>query len=95
VPDGQFVIVGYHPFFLMNGLPTHFHRQSDDAPLTIESYVHLMSDHVRAAHLAGWTLIEMEEGVVDDDWLAAKPKWARYRNRPISFAMCWSRREWR
>src|SRR5262245_21218104 len=23
---GMFVIVGYHPFFLLNGLPTHFHR---------------------------------------------------------------------
>ncbi|MBI2761677.1 MAG: SAM-dependent methyltransferase, partial [Chloroflexi bacterium] len=25
----------------------------------------------------------------DDDFLALKPKWARYRNQPISFAVVW------
>jgi SAM-dependent methyltransferase len=88
---GELVIVGYHPFFLLNGLPTHFHRSSDGEPLTIESHIHLMSDHVRAAHSAGWTLIEMEEGIVDDEWLSAKPKWAKYRQRPVSYAMVWRR----
>jgi SAM-dependent methyltransferase len=88
---GAFVIVGYHPFFLLNGLPTHFHRSEDGEPLTIESHIHLMSDHVRAATAAGWTLIEMEEGIVDDEWLAAKPKWAKYRQRPVSYAMVWRR----
>jgi SAM-dependent methyltransferase len=86
---GELVIVGYHPFFLLSGIPTHFHRSSDDEPLTIESHIHLMSDHVRAAHAAGWTLIEMEEGIVDDEWLAAKPKWEKYRLRPVSYAMVW------
>jgi hypothetical protein len=75
----------------MNSQPTHFHRQADDAPMTIESYVHLTSDHVRAAHEAGWTLAEMHEGVVDAEWLAAKPKWEKYRNRPMSFAMVWKK----
>lgn len=86
---GHFVIVGYHPFFLLSGIPTHFHRPADNEPLAIESYIHLMSDHVRAARLAGWTLAEMEEGVVDDDWIAAKPKWEKYRLRPVSYAMVW------
>jgi SAM-dependent methyltransferase len=88
---GELVIVGYHPFFLLNGLPTHFHRSSDGEPLTIESHIHLMSDHVRAALAAGWTLAEMEEGIVDDAWLTAKPKWAKYRQRPVSYAMVWRR----
>ena len=43
---GQFVIVGYHPHFLLTGVPTHFHRSSDNEPLTIRSYVHLFADHV-------------------------------------------------
>ena len=86
---GTFVIVGYHPFFLLNGLPTHFHRVDNGEPLTIESHIHLISDHVRAARAAGWTLIEMEEGVIDDDWLRAKPKWAKYRQWPVSYAMVW------
>jgi hypothetical protein len=42
--------------------------------------------------LAGWTLAEMDEGVVDDAWLAKKPKWERYRLHPVSFAMIWRKR---
>jgi hypothetical protein len=33
----------------------------------------------------------MDEGVVDDEWLAAKPKWAKYWQRPVSYAMVWGR----
>jgi SAM-dependent methyltransferase len=90
-PAGVFVVVGYHPHFLMNGIPTHFDRR-DGEPVAIESYVHLLSDHVKTAQRAGWTLLEMDEGVVDDAWIAKKPKWERYRFHPVSFAMVWRRR---
>jgi hypothetical protein len=33
----------------------------------------------------------MVEGVIDDDWLAAKPKWEAFRDHPISFAMAWQK----
>lgn len=85
---GQLVIVGYHPHFLMAGVPTHFDRAPGES-ITIRSHVHLMSDHVRAAGGAGWSLEEMDEGLVDDDWLRAKPKWATYAGLPVSFAMVW------
>jgi SAM-dependent methyltransferase len=91
-PAGVFVIVGYHPHFLMSGIPTHFKRP-DGEPVAIESYVHLFSDHAKAAHRVGWTLLEMDEGVVDDAWIAKKPKWERYRSHPVSFAMVWRKRE--
>lgn len=87
-PGGRFVLVGYHPWFLMSGMPTHFDRAPGD-PVAIESHVHLFADHVRAAHAAGWRLAEMEEAVIDDAWVAAKPKWADKRDRPISFALVW------
>jgi len=86
---GCFVIAGYHPHFLMLGIQTHFHRAHDHAALAIESYVHLLSDHVRAAHAAGWALAEMDEGIIDDAWLARKPKWETYRGHPVSFVMRW------
>ena len=89
--SGHFVIVGYHPHFLLSGVPTHFHRSSDDEPVTIRSYVHMFSDHVSAATAGGFTLVEMHERLVDDDWIASKPKWEKYRDRPTSFAMVWSR----
>jgi SAM-dependent methyltransferase len=87
---GTFVIVGFHPQFLMAGVPTHFDRGPDD-PVTIRSYVHLLSDHVKAARSRGWSLLEMEEGLVDDDWLAKDPKWGRHAGQAISFAMVWRR----
>jgi hypothetical protein len=85
-----FVIVGYHPYFLMNGIPTHFDSASGE-PIAIESYVHLFSDHVRAAHAAHWSLLEMHEQLVDDQWITKKPRWEPYRDWPISFAMVWRR----
>lgn len=88
---GRFVLVGYHPHFLMKGIATHFNSRSG-APVAIESHVHLMSHHVAAAHAAGFTLAEMVEGVVDDSWIARKPKWTALRNHPVSFAMVWERR---
>jgi SAM-dependent methyltransferase len=90
-PGGRLVIVGYHPQFLMAGVPTHF-EPAPGKPVTIRSYVHLLSDHVKAARAVAWSLLEMEEGLVDDAWLRRKPKWAIYRGLPISFAMVWGLR---
>ena len=89
-PGGYFVLVGYHPFFLLSGIPTHFNTASGE-PVTIQCYVHLLSDHIQAALAEGWTLREMHEGLIDDEWLAKKPKWSQYRNRPVSFAMVWQK----
>ena len=91
-PGGYFVLVGYHPFFLLNGIPTHFDSASGE-PLAIECYVHLFSDHVEAAHAAGWRLLEMREGLVDAAWLEHKPKWERYLAQPVSFALAWQLRD--
>jgi hypothetical protein len=33
----------------------------------------------------------MEEGLIDDAWLAKKPKWKAYHGVPISFAMVWEK----
>ena len=90
-PGGRFVIVGYHPFFLMIGIPTHFDR-ADGTPAAIEGRVHLFSDHVRAAQASGFALLEMAEGVIDDAWLAKKPKWERSRAiRSASPGLIWGR----
>jgi SAM-dependent methyltransferase len=86
--EGAFVLVGFHPYFLMTGIPTHFDRAPGE-PVTIRSYVHLLSDHVKSAHAAGWSLRELEEGVIDEDWVRKKPKWQVYFGLPVSFAMVW------
>jgi hypothetical protein len=85
---GTFVLVGFHPQFLMAGIPTHFDR-SPGEPVTIRSYVHLLSDHVKAGRALGWTLLELDEGLIDDAWLRKKPKWGTYFGMPVSFSMVW------
>ena len=90
-PGAAYVLVGFHPFFIMTaGMPTHF-QGADGEPLAIETHVHLLSDHVRAALAAGWQLAELHEQVIDDRWVETKPSWAAYRDVPISFAWVWRR----
>ncbi|MGE3182662.1 MAG: hypothetical protein AB7N71_13600 [Phycisphaerae bacterium] len=67
-------------------MPTHFQRASG-VSIAIETHVHLLSDHFKAAAAAGMTMREFEEGVIDDDWLARKPKWSAHRGKPVSFVM--------
>ena len=86
---GQLVLVGFHPHFIMaSGMPTHFDSATGE-PIAIETHVHLLSEHVTAGLAAGWTLEEMRERVIDDTWLALKPKWASLRGHPVTFAMAW------
>ena len=87
-PGGAFLLLGYHPFFLMNGVPTHYHRDDGEA-VTIRSYVHLFSEHFDAGTKAGLGLAEFRECVIDAAWLKTKPKWHKYLGWPVSFAMVW------
>jgi SAM-dependent methyltransferase len=87
--DGRFVVVGYHPFFIMaSGMPTHFDDASGQ-PVAIETYVHLPSEHVQAAQTVGFVATEMHEAMIDDEWIRRKPKWGKYQDWPISFAWAW------
>lgn len=90
-PAGLLVLVGYHPQFIMaSGMPTHFTNDSGEH-IAIETNVHLLSEHVMAALGADWTLVEMRERVIDEKWLALKPKWGRFRGQPFTFALVCSR----
>jgi SAM-dependent methyltransferase len=89
-PAGRFLLIGYHPFFIMNGMPTHFHRPGGEA-ITIETHIHLLADHFGAGRAAGLSLAQFRECVIDEEWLKTKPKWRPYLNWPISFAMVWER----
>jgi SAM-dependent methyltransferase len=86
--NGTFILLGYHPFFLMSGTPTHYHR-ADGQAVTIKSHVHLLSDHYRAGREAELNLVEFKERLIDEGWLLAKPKWRAYLHWPVSFVMVW------
>jgi SAM-dependent methyltransferase len=87
--DATFVLAAFHPHFIMvSGMPTHF-TNADGESVAISTTVHLVSDHVAAAVAAGWRLAEMREAIVDDHWVALKPRWERFRGHPISAAYVW------
>lgn len=89
---GRFVLVGFHPHFIIaSGMPTHFDDATSGESLAIETHVHMLSEHVAAGLGAGLTLAALHERVVDDEWVALKPQWERFRHHPISFAFVWSR----
>lgn len=87
--QGFFVLVGFHPYFIMAaGMPTHF-EHAVRGPVAVETHVHLLSEHVAAGRSAGLTLVEMHERAVDDEWVGLKPGWEKHRDWPISFACVW------
>ena len=87
--SGLLVVVGYHPFFIMaSGMPTHF-DSGDNEPVAIETHVHLPSEHMTAANSARLVAVELIEATIDDEWIGRKPKWAEYRDWPISFGWLW------
>jgi SAM-dependent methyltransferase len=90
--DGaRFVLIGYHPHFLLNGMPTHYHRPNGEA-VAVESYIHLLSEHVRAAHASPWRLADLDEWLIGDAWIAHKPSWEKWRDHPFSFCVVWEKR---
>lgn len=86
-PNGWFVVLDYHPFFLLRGIPTHF--RGANGPIAIENVVHLTSDHINSGIQNGWIPAEMHERVVDPQWAGEKPNLARHVNQPISFVVLW------
>ncbi|MBF6077101.1 class I SAM-dependent methyltransferase [Nocardia beijingensis] len=92
-PGARCVLVSYHPQFIMvSGMPTHYTDPSGE-PVAISTHLHLISEHLSAGLGAGWVLTEVAEALVDDAWLARKPKWAALRGHPFTLATVWSRRD--
>ena len=87
---GVFVLIDFHQFFLLQGIPTHFERASGES-VAIRNYVHFASDHVRAGLSSGFQLAEMQERIVDEEYVAKAPRMKSYLHRPIGFMMVWKR----
>jgi hypothetical protein len=46
---------------------------------------------VLSAREVGLRLLEMREEVIDEGWLALKPRWQPYVGVPLSFAFVWQK----
>lgn len=82
---GDIVVIGYHPFFQLMGVPTHF--RNDEGNISIESWVHGFSDHFDAAFDCGFRLNRMLEQKIDQEWIRTKPRWEDLEGVPISFCL--------
>jgi ubiquinone/menaquinone biosynthesis C-methylase UbiE len=95
-PSGKVVLVDYHPFMLLKGVPTHFTAATGE-PIAIANLVHLFGDHIAAGRRAGLALLELREQLVDVEWIRAnqrlfgEPRLASHLGHPVSFAMVWAR----
>ena len=90
-PGAAYALAGIHPQFLMaSGIPTHFDRP-DGEGVAIETHLHLLGDHVNAGVAAGWTLVELRERLIDEAFLAIKPKWTELVGHPFAVAFVWRR----
>jgi SAM-dependent methyltransferase len=94
--SGRVVLVDYHPFMLLKGVPTHFNPPNGE-PIAIANVIHLIGDHVDAGRIAGLSLLELREQLVDAEWVRqnrrifGEPRLASHVGHPVSFAMVWAR----
>ena len=94
-PGGTVVLIDYHPFMLLKGVPTHFNAPAGE-PVAIANVVHMTGDHVQAGCRAGLALMELREQLVDAEWVAenrrrfGEPRLASHVGHPVSFAMVWA-----
>lgn len=88
-PGGSAVVIGFHPHFLLNGIPTHF--PDDSGQVAIENTIHLLSDHARCALAHGFALAELDERIIDDELVARIGGYQRHLGQPVSFALVWRR----
>lgn len=94
-PTGRVVVIDYHPFMLLKGVPTHFNAPTGE-PVAIVNVIHLIGDHIEAGRRAGLALLELREQLVDAEWvrqnrrLFGEPRLAGHVGHPVSFAMVWA-----
>ena len=65
---GRVVLVDYHPFMLLKGVPTHFNAPTGES-VAIANVIHLIGEHIEAGRCAGLVLLELREQLVDADWV--------------------------
>jgi ubiquinone/menaquinone biosynthesis C-methylase UbiE len=86
--QGLLVTIGFHQYFLLSGIPTHFDRR-DGSQVAIRNCIHLFSDHFNAATANDFNLSEVDEAIVDRSWIAIRPAWRHHVNKPVLYMLVW------
>jgi len=85
--EGWLCIVDFHPFFLFQGIPSHFSHPDTGEHIAVHNFIHGLGDHFGAARRAGFEVVELEERYVTDEWAEAKPAYDKFLGWPVTFMM--------
>ena len=84
--NGWFGLIDYHPYFLLQGIPTHFKSENQE-DIAIVNYVHSFSSIFDQANSAGLKLVEFKERFVTDKMIGQSPSYIKFKGQPISYLM--------
>lgn len=88
-PGGWLAIVDFHPFFMMQGIPTHF--PDGAAQVAVENHVHALRDFFKQAVANGFAVKEFDERFVTDEWALAAPSYRKYIGQPVTHGWVYER----
>jgi SAM-dependent methyltransferase len=89
-PGGWLAVVDFHPFFLMQGIPTHF--RVGEEHLAVENHVHALRDFFQLAVANAFSVEHFDERFVTDEWAKAVPGYAKHVGLPLGVHPCLRRR---
>ena len=88
-PGGWLAIVDFHPFFMMQGIPTHFPDGGEQ--VAVENHVHALRDFFKLAVANGFAVTEFDERFVTDEWALAVPGYRKHLGLPVTHAWVYER----
>ncbi|MCU0848714.1 MAG: methyltransferase domain-containing protein [Spirochaetes bacterium] len=89
---GWLALADYHPFFLLNGIPTHFYDGKTSREFSIKNSIHSLSEYFSSAVAAGLAMVEFFERFVTDDFIDKQARMKKYRGLPVTFMMVFEKK---
>jgi ubiquinone/menaquinone biosynthesis C-methylase UbiE len=81
-PGGWLAIVDFHPFFMMQGIPTHF--RDGEQQVAVVNHVHALRDFFQLAVAHSFAVKHFDERFVTDEWAAAVPGYTKHVGLPVA-----------
>ncbi len=89
-PGGWLAIVDFHPFFMMQGIPTHF--KAGESQIAVVNHVHALRDFFQLAASHSFDVTHFDERFVTDEWALAAPSYTKHVGLPVAHLWVYERR---
>ncbi len=89
-PGGWLAIVDFHPFFMMQGIPTHF--RDGEQQIAVVNHVHALRDFFQLAVMHGFDVKHFDERFVTDEWASAVPGYTKHIGLPVAHLWVYEKR---